>query len=94
MSSGEITELCKWTVVRIDGAYFVLGKLAYLASCETGLGLLAAVPKLCHEPHRPGILYGYVDSCYETYHIAPRRGKWRADLCLPGDYRIRIRLGT
>ena len=69
MSSGEITKLCKWTVVRIDGAYFVLGELAYPASCETGLGHLAAIPGLCHKPHRPGILHGYVYSCYETYHI-------------------------
>ena len=69
MSSGEIKKLCKWTVVRINGAYFVLGELAYLASCETGPGLLAAVPGLCHKPHRPWILYGYVDSCYEAYHI-------------------------
>ena len=64
MSSGEIKELCKWTVVRIDSAYFVLGELAYPGSCETGLGLFAAVLELCHKPHRPGILYGYVDNCY------------------------------
>ena len=69
MSSGEITELCKWTVVRIDGIYFVLGELAYPGSCETGLGLVAAVPELCDEPHRPGILYRYVDSCSKTYDI-------------------------
>ena len=31
MSSVEMTEWCKWTVVRIDGAYLVLGELAYPA---------------------------------------------------------------
>ena len=69
MSSGEITKLCKCTVVRINGAYSVLGELAYPTSCETGLGLLAFVPEQRRKLHRPGIPYGYVDSCYETYHI-------------------------
>ena len=69
MASGEITELCKWTVVRIGGNDFVLGELAYPASCETGLGLLAFVPEQCRKFHRPGILYGYVDSRYEICHI-------------------------
>ena len=55
--------------MRIDGAYFVLGELAYPPSCETGLGHLAAVPGLCNKPHRPGILYWYVDCCDETFHI-------------------------
>ena len=70
MCSGEITESYKWTVVCIDGIYFVLGELTYPGSYETGLGLLAAIPRLCCKPHRPGILYRYVDSCYQTCHIA------------------------
>ena len=74
MTSGDITELCKWTVVRIDGPYFVLGETAYPTSCETGLGILAAVPEICRKPHRPGILYGYVDCCDETYHIIRDEG--------------------
>ena len=74
MCSGGITELCKWTVVRIDGTYFVLDDLAYLGSCETGLGLLAFVPEQYRKLHRPGILYGYVNSYYETYHTTRDEG--------------------
>ena len=55
----------------------LVSSLIYPGSCETGLGLLAAVPEICHKPHRPGILYGYVYSCYEPYHITRDEGNGR-----------------
>ena len=64
-SIGEITELCKWTVVRIEIVALILCLVVYRLS-ETGLGLLATIPKLCHEPHRSGVLYGYVKRPYEA----------------------------
>jgi hypothetical protein len=56
--------------IETDHAYFVLGEIesiAYPASYKIGLGFLATIPNLCHEPHWPGIHYGYVQTAFDLF---------------------------
>ena len=58
MCSGDIAELCKWTVVRIDGTYFVLGELLIPPLVKQDLGSLPPFQDYAIKPTGQGFCTG------------------------------------